>query len=118
VPSHWLREQYQSRQRSLKDIAAETGISVRRGISSHAHPLASVGGPDTFPAAVWNTHARPNAEQRIRGFLTLPSQLGLHHHAARQLGIRHASLASQVRQLEATTGTTLLRTGPDDHPDR
>ena len=60
---HWLREQYQSRQRSLKDIAAETGIpvetlaaaaraagiAVRHGINGRAHPLASIGGPDAFP---------------------------------------------------------------------
>jgi DNA-binding transcriptional LysR family regulator len=54
---------------------------------------------------------RPGAEQRIRRLLALPGQPGLPH-AARQLGIRHAILASQVRQLEAAAGTTLLRTGP------
>ena len=37
---------------------------------------------------------------------------GLHHEAC-QLGIRTAILTSQVRQLEAAAGTTLLRTGPD-----
>jgi DNA-binding transcriptional LysR family regulator len=35
-----------------------------------------------------------------------------HQHAARQLGIRHALLAGQVRQLEAVVGTALLRTRP------
>jgi len=44
--------------------------------------------------------------------LALPGQPGLRH-AARQLGIRHAILASQVRQLEDVAGTTLLRTQPD-----
>jgi DNA-binding transcriptional LysR family regulator len=44
--------------------------------------------------------------------LVLPGQPSLRH-AARQLGIRHAILASQVRQLEAAAGTTLLRTAPD-----
>jgi hypothetical protein len=33
--------------------------------------------------------------------------------STRQLGIRHAILASQVRQLEDAAGTTLLRTSPD-----
>jgi len=33
--------------------------------------------------------------------------------AARKLGIRNAILTSQVRQLEATVGTPLLRTRPD-----
>jgi DNA-binding transcriptional LysR family regulator len=55
---------------------------------------------------------RPDAEQRIRRLLALPGQPGLHH-AARQLGIRHAILTSQIHQLETTVGTTLLRTGPD-----
>jgi TniQ len=122
----WLREQYQDRQRSLKDIAAETGtpvealaaaarkggIRVRHGIAGRAHPLAALGGPGAFPADVWNVFTRPGAEQRIRRLLALPGQPGLHH-AARQLGIRHAILDSQVRQLEAAAGTTLLRTGPD-----
>lgn len=52
IDPHWLREQYQARQRSLKDIAAETGIPVeslaatarnaripvRHGMNGHAHP--------------------------------------------------------------------------------
>jgi hypothetical protein len=123
---HWLREQYQDRQRSLKDIAAETGIPagtlaaaaraagipVRHGVNGRAHPLASLGGPGAFPPAVWNAFTHPGAEQRIRRLLALPGQPGLHH-AARQLGIRHAILASQVRQLEDAAGTTLLRTEPD-----
>ena len=54
---------------------------------------------------------RPDAE-RIHGLLTLPGQPGLHH-AARELGIRHSILASQVRQLKTAAGTTLLHTGPD-----
>jgi molybdenum-dependent DNA-binding transcriptional regulator ModE len=124
--AHWLREQYQDRQRSLKDIAAETGIPagtlaaaareagipVRHGVNGRAHPLASLGGPGAFPPAVWDAFTRPGAEQRIRRLLALPGQPGLRH-AARQLGIRHAILASQIRQLEDATGTTLLRTEPD-----
>ncbi len=34
--------------------------------------------------------------------------------SSRQLGIRHAILASQIRQLETVTGTALLRTGPNE----
>jgi hypothetical protein len=123
---HWLREHYQDRQRSLKDIAAETGtpvealaaaarkagLRVRHGIAGRAHPLAAFGGPGAFPADVWDVFAHPGAEQRIRRLLTLPGQPGLSH-AARQLGIRNAILTSQVRQLEAAVGTALLRTGPD-----
>jgi hypothetical protein len=41
-----------------------------------------------------------------------PGQPSLHH-AARQLGIRHAVLADRVRQLEDVTGITLLTTRPD-----
>jgi len=123
---HWLREQYQLRRRSLKDIAAETGIPaatlaaaarntgipVRHGTNSHTHPLASTGPPGAFPPAVWNAFTRPNAEQRIRRLLTLPGQPSLRH-AARHLGIDHATLARQIRQLEDVTGITLLRTAPD-----
>jgi len=125
IDPRWLREHYQARQRSLKDIAAETGIPVetlvaaartagipvRHGVNGRAHPLASIGGPDAFPSAVWNTFAHPGAEQRIRRLLALPGQPSLHS-AARELGIRHAILASQVRQLEDATGTTLLRADP------
>ena len=126
IDPRWLRGQYQARQRSLKDIAAETGIPVeslaaaarnadipvRHGMNGHAHPLASLGTPTTFPPAVWNAFTHPHAEQRIHRLLALPGQPGLHR-AARELGIRHAILASQIRQLEAVTGTTLLRTSPD-----
>jgi Bacterial regulatory helix-turn-helix protein, lysR family len=126
IDPHWLREQYQARQRSLKDIAAETGfpvedlaaaartagIPVRHGINGRAHPLAGLGGPGAFPAAVWNAFTGPHAEQRIRRLLVLPGQPSLRH-AARQLGIRHALLAGQVRQLEDAVGTTLLRISTD-----
>jgi hypothetical protein len=126
IDPHWLREQYQARQRSLKAITAETGIPVqtlaaaarnagipvRHGINGHAHPLASLGAPGAFPPAVWNAFTRPHAEQRIHRLLAIPGQPSLHH-AARQLGIRHAILASQIRQLEDATGTTLLHTSPD-----
>jgi Bacterial regulatory helix-turn-helix protein, lysR family len=111
---------------SLKDLAAETGIPVealaaaarkagirvRHGITSRPHPLAALGGPAAFPTDVWNAFTRPGAEQRIRRLLAIPGQPSLQH-AARQLGIRNAILTSQVRQIETTVGTALLRTGPD-----
>jgi len=115
IDPHWLREQYQSRRRSLKDIAAETGtpvsalaaaarkagIRVRHGINGRAHPLAALGGPSTFSPDIWNVFTHPGAEQRIRRLLALPGQPSLQQ-AARQLGIRNAILTSQVRQLETT----------------
>jgi hypothetical protein len=127
IDPHWLREHYQHRQRSLKDIAAETGapvedlaaaarkagIRVRHGINARAHPLADLGGPDAFTQDVWNVFTCPGAEQRIRRLLTLPGQPGINQ-AARELGIRNAILTSQVRQLETIVGTELLRTGPDE----
>jgi Bacterial regulatory helix-turn-helix protein, lysR family len=127
IDPHWLREEYQDRQRSLKDIAAETGvpvetlaaaarnagIRVRHGITGRAHPLAALGGPSAFTPDVWNAFSHPGAEQRIRRLLAIPGQSSLKR-AARQLGIRHALLAGQVRQLEAVVGTELLRTGPDE----
>ena len=126
IGPNWLREQYQLRRRSLNDIAAETGIPaaalataarnagipVRRGTNSHTHPLAGTGAPGTFPPAVWDAFTRPHAEQRIRRLLTLPAQPSLRH-AARHLGIKHATLARQVRQLEDVTGIMLLRADPD-----
>jgi hypothetical protein len=126
IDPHWLREQYQDRQRSLKDIATETsvpvealaatarkaGIHVRHGIAGRAHPLTALGGPSSFSTDVWNVFARPGAEQRVRRLLALPGQPSLNA-AARQLGIRNANLTSQVRQLETLVGTALLRTGPD-----
>ena len=99
----------QDRQRSLNDIAAETGVPaealaaaarkaglrVRRGVTGRTHPLAALGGPGAFTADVWNAFTRAGAEQRIRRLLALPGQPGLSH-AARQLGIRNASLTSQL----------------------
>jgi Bacterial regulatory helix-turn-helix protein, lysR family len=125
IDPDWLREQYQGRCRSLKDIAADTGIPaatlaavarsagipVRHGASGHDHPLASLGGPGAFPPSVWNAFSRPGAEQRIRRLLAAPGHPSLNH-AARHLGTRHATLTSQIRQLEAITGTTLLHTHP------
>ena len=127
IDPHWLRERYQERQRSLKDIAAETGIPVealaaaarkdgirvRHGINGRAHPLAALGGPGAFTTDVWNAFTHPGAGQRIRRLLAIPGQSSLQR-AARQFGIRHALLAGQVRQLEAVVGTELLRTGPDE----
>jgi Mn-dependent DtxR family transcriptional regulator len=81
-------------------------------MNGHAHTLANLGGPDAFPPAVWTAFTRPHTEQRIRRLLTLPGQPSLHH-AARRLGMKHATLAGQIRQLESVTGTTLLHTGPD-----
>jgi hypothetical protein len=126
IDPHWLRGQYQDHQRSLKDIAAETGIPVealataarkagirvRHGIAGRAHPLAALGGPGAFPPDVWSVFTRPGAEQRIRRLLALPGQPSLSH-AARQLGIRNAIRTSQLRQLEVIVGTALLRAGPD-----
>ena len=125
IDPEWLREQYQAQSRSLKDIAAETGIPaatlaatarsagipVRHGASGHDHPLARLGGPGAFPPAIWNAFSRPGADQRIRRLLAAPGHPSLNH-AARHLGTRHATLASQIHQLEAITGTTLLHAHP------
>jgi hypothetical protein len=67
--------------------------------------------PGAFPPAVWNALTRPGAEQRIRRLLAIPGHPSLQD-AARHLGIKHATLAGQVRQLEAITGITLLHTRP------
>jgi hypothetical protein len=97
---------------ALAAAARNAGIRVRHGVNGRAHLLAALGGPGAFPADVWNVFTRPRAEQRIRRLLTLRGQPSLQH-AARQLGIKTALLAGQVRQLETTVGTALLRTGPD-----
>lgn len=55
--------------------------------------------------------AGPRAEQRIRRFLAVPGHPNLNQ-AARHLGIRHALLTSQITQLEADIGATLLQHAP------
>jgi hypothetical protein len=126
IDPQWLNEQYQVRQRSLKDITAETGIPVatlaaaarnagipvRQGVNGRAHPLASLGGSAAFPPAIWAAFVKAGSEQRIRRILALPGQPGLLH-AARQIGIKRATLDGQIRQLEDAAGTTLLRTSPN-----
>ena len=79
---------------------------------AHAERRATLGPAGAFPPAVWNAFTHPHAEQRIHRLLVLPRQPGLHR-AARELGVRHAILASQIRQLETVTSTTLLRADPD-----
>jgi hypothetical protein len=125
VDAGWLREQYEINRRSLKDITAETGvpvadlatvarsagIAVRHGINGHAHPLAALGGPDDFPPAVWAAFARPGADKRIRRLLAAPGHPSLAR-AARHLGTKHETLASQIAQLEAAVGTKLLCCAP------
>jgi len=96
---------------ALAAAARKAGIRVRHGITSRPHRLAALGGPAAFPTDVWNGFTRPGAEQRICRLLAIPGQPSLQH-AARQLGIRNAILTSQVRQIETTVGTALLRTGP------
>jgi hypothetical protein len=59
-----------------------------------------------------HTVDQPAMEQR-RSARRRHRQQRLQHHP-RQLGIRNALLASQVRVLEAVVGTELLRTGPDE----
>ncbi len=125
VDTQWLRGHDQARQRSLKDIAAETGIPVetlaatarnagipvRHGSTGHSHPLASIGGPQAFPPAIWNTFSHPAAELRVQRLLQTPGHLSIRD-AARQLGIKHAALASQIHQVETAAGTALLHHTP------
>jgi hypothetical protein len=89
------------------------GLASASGTASTAAPIPSPpsADPARSPGHLERLHP-PGAEQRIRRLLTLPGQPGLNH-AAHQLGIRNAILTSQVRQLETTVGTALLRAGPD-----
>lgn len=126
IDPHWLKEQYQARGLSFRGIAAESGIPARalaaaarnagiptrKGASNRDHPLARLGSPGDFPPAVWNAFSRPHAQQRIRRLLAACGHPSLQS-AAHHLGTRAFILASQVRQLEAATGTTLLHADPD-----
>jgi hypothetical protein len=94
------------------DAPPGSEIPSTEQMNDHAHPLASRGGPETFLSAVRNAFSRPHAEQRIRRILAVPGHPSLPD-AARHLGIKHTTLLFQVRQLEAVTGITLLRTGQD-----
>jgi hypothetical protein len=127
IDLQWLREQYQTRGRSFRALAAESGIRVGAlaaaarnaglpirpsGAASRNHPLGSLGGPAAFPPVVWHAFSRRLAEQRIRRLLAACGHPSLKH-AASHLGIKTSILASQVSQLEAITGAALLHTGPD-----
>jgi TniQ len=125
IDPQWLREQYNTSRRSIKDIAAQAGvpadnlaayalslgITIRQGANAGSHALARFGGPSEFPPAVWAAFASPHAEQRIRRFLATPGHPDLNQ-AARHLGTRHALLTSQITQLETAACATLLQHTP------
>ena len=94
--------------------AAEPGSSLCRGRqkSDLHHPLASLGGTAAFPPAVWSAFsgARRAADRKLLAACGIPASTAPPAH----LGTRPFILASQVIQLEAATGTTLLHTGQDE----
>lgn len=121
----WLREQYQDRQRSLKDIAAETGTpgrNPRRRSPQRRHPRPARHHrphPPTrrprrtrhVPTDVWNAFTHPGAEQRTAG--SSPSPASPASTTPPASSASGTPTTSQLRQLETTVGTPLLRTRPD-----
>jgi len=111
--------------RCLVRIAAVAGLAVAAAACSAPAPAEpgaascylalgdslSRGSSPTRPVPAWRPR-RATRTWNMPSSAALPGYTNLHQ-AAREIGIKHATLASQIRQLEDVTGTTLLHADPD-----
>ncbi len=128
IEREWLHEQYVVKQRTMPDIAAETGASGGtiwrliheyeipargRGAPSHQQSLtAGSGYPDPLARAV----LRPNGHEPVRHFQVYARTRSLNFAAAR-LGVHQATLTTQLTMLEkACEGQLLNRLTRDQRP--
>ena len=128
IERDWLHEQYVIKQRTMPDIAAETGASAGtiwrliheyeipargRGAPSHQQSLtAGDGYPDPLARAV----LRPGGHERVKRFQVYARTRSLNV-AATRLGVHQATLTTQLTMLEnACEGPLLDRLTRDQRP--
>ncbi len=123
----WLHEQYVTRQRTMPEIAAETGAStatIARLIHEYAIPARGRGAPshqqsltagDGYPEPLASAVLRPGGTARVRRFQVYARTRSLNA-AAKRLGAHSATLTTQLAALEAACGDALLeRLTRDQH---
>ncbi|MDF3291331.1 TniQ family protein [Streptomyces silvisoli] len=115
VERDWLIEQYVIRQRSLTDLADETGMSrmtMSRWAHTHNIPVqpgragshnAALRAPDILRKAFSDTYAW----QRVERFLDAVAHPTLYE-AAQTLAINYTTLTTQIARLEQELGQPLL----------
>ena len=124
----WLHEQYVVKQRTMPDIAAETGASAGtiwrliheyeipargRGAPSHQQSLTAGEG---YPAPLASAVLRPGGHERVKRFQVYARTRSLNVAAAR-LGVHQATLTTQLTMLEkACEGQLLDRLTRDQRP--
>jgi|GEM_PF-2134542 len=115
----WLHAQYVTQQRTMPEIAAETGAStgtIARLIQEYAIPTRGRGAPshqqsltagDGYPEPLASAVLRPGGTARVRRFQVYARTRSLNA-AAKRLGAHSATLTTQLAALEAACGDALL----------
>lgn len=115
----WLHEQYVNKQRTMPEIAAETGAStatIARLIQEYAIPTRGRGTPshqqsltagDGYPEPLASAVLRPGGTARVRRFQVYARTRSLNA-AAKHLGAHSATLTTQLAALETACGDALL----------
>jgi molybdenum-dependent DNA-binding transcriptional regulator ModE len=124
----WLRDQYVVKQRTMKELAAETGVSqttIGRLINEHADLSRGRGTPshqasltagDGYPHPLASAVLGPGGAARVRRFQVYARTRSLNV-AAKRLGVRAQSLTKQLNTLEAACdGRLLERLTRDQRP--
>lgn len=127
IEPDWLHEQYVIRQRTMPEIAAETGAStatIARLIQQHSIPTRGRGTPshqqsltagDSYPEPLASAVLRPGGTERVRRFQVYARTRSLNA-AAKRLGVHSATLTTQLAALEAAcAGGLLKRLTRDQH---
>ena len=129
VDPEWLRLEYLEHRRTLPDIAAEIGMTPtnlariatrhgiplrRRGGASHAGSLTK---PSGWPEPLASAMLGQGGRERMQRFQLYAHRRSLNN-AAVALSVHQAVLSSQLAQLEAACGGTLIArsTRPNQRP--
>lgn len=116
----WLHEQYVTKQRTMPDIAAETGTApatIARLLHELAIPTRSRGAPshqasltagDGYPEPLASAVMRPGGTKRVRRFQIYARTRSLNV-GAQHLSISAATLTTQLATLETACAGQLLQ---------
>lgn len=130
IDPNWLREQYVTIGRAIRDIAEEIGCHqgvLRRHMEEHRYPLRGPGNnsyvhtgatstpPADLPALLRAALTGNSGPQKVRRFLTITEHPSLNQ-AAITLGIPPNALTHQLHTLEQHCGGPLLHRRPRPQP--